>query len=261
MELPIFSHAGFHNRAAEVPYHKHAGSELILVLRGSCTIESPLGRFCGNRGDLLVIPPGVSHNQVNASGEANLYCVFQAENTLFQSSWRTLNTAGSPRVRRLMLELWRMTAANDFTGADGLVYSLLLHLRKLEEHNSRYTALPPGLRRALDFLHSNYRRPINVTDTARAAGVSTSYLRSLFQDHCHDSPVHYLQKLRLAHAKNLLRDPNCSVAEAAEQCGFENPNYFIRLYTRFYHFSPGRNRNHFGDSTKNSGPKDSTRSS
>ncbi len=252
MELPIFSHAGFHRRTAEVSYHKHAGCELILVLRGSCAVESPLGRFTGGPGNLLVIPPGVSHNQVNAPGEANLYCVFQAKNTLFQPSWRTLDTAGAPRIRRLMLELQRMTAANDFTGAEGVVYALLLQLRKLEEHHSRVTALPPGLRRALDYLHANYRKPVNVSDAARMAGVSGSHLRGLFRNHCGDSPVRYLQKLRLAHARNLLRNPHCSVAEAAQRCGFENPNYFIRLYTRFYRCSPGRNRGHAEDSTRSS---------
>lgn len=259
MELPIFSHAGFHRNTAEVPFHRHAGSELILVLRGSCTVESVHGRFEGKPGELLVIPPGVSHNQVNTGNEANLYCVFQAETALFPPNWRVIGTEGAPRIRRLMLELWHMTAANDLAGAEGILHSLLCGLRGLEERHSKFTALPPGLRRALAYLHENYRTPINIAVTARAAGVGESSLRALFHTHCHDSPVRYLQKLRLSHAKNLLRDPNCSVAEAARQCGFENPNYFIRLYARFYGCPPGRHRLDFRDTTRTPGPDDPDR--
>ncbi len=248
IRLPEFSHAGFHRRQPGAAFHKHAGTEIICMLRGSCRIESPLGTFHGTPGKFLVIPPGISHNQVNDPGEENLYCVFQADSGLFRTDWRSIEVARTGEIRKIFFELYRMTAANDKTGAEGLLYTLLVRLSKLEEQNSEYRTLPGGLQRALAYMHNHYREPVNVAMTARAAGVSESYLRTLFQQYFQDSPLHYLHKLRLGHAKNLLHDPNCSVGEAAESCGFENMNYFVRLYRKFYGLPPGQDRWNANDS-------------
>ena len=54
-----FFYADLHAKSGTVPFHQHDGCEILLVLRGKCRVESPLGTLEGNAGDLLVIPPGI----------------------------------------------------------------------------------------------------------------------------------------------------------------------------------------------------------
>ena len=52
------------------------------------------------------------------------------------------------------------------------------------------------------------------------------------------TPLEYIIKLRLDEAAALLQDPNLSIAEAALQSGFNDSNYFSRLFRKKNNISP-----------------------
>ncbi len=238
--LPYFSYAHQHVATRnDVPFHQHGGCELLLIVRGACRVESPSGVLEGHPGTLIVIPPGLRHNQINEPGERNLFCVFQASPELFPQHWRSIDVSGLGWVRRTFLELKSMTDRGDFTGAPALLCSLL---QRLNAQTEPAEALHPGLREALRFMQNHFTEPLSVPAIAREAGVCPSFLRRLFQNSRKEAPLQYLQELRLERARILLRNPYLSVAEAAARSGFENSNYFIRLYKSRYGITPRRDR-------------------
>ena len=52
------------------------------------------------------------------------------------------------------------------------------------------------------------------------------------------TPQEYLIKLRLEEAAILLQNPDLSIAEAALQSGFNDSNYFSRLFRKKNNISP-----------------------
>jgi transcriptional regulator GlxA family with amidase domain len=54
----------------------------------------------------------------------------------------------------------------------------------------------------------------------------------MFQEQMGVPPQRYYQQLRLEQAARLLRTTNCTVAEIADSCGYQNAFYFS---TRFKH--------------------------
>jgi AraC-like DNA-binding protein len=49
----------------------------------------------------------------------------------------------------------------------------------------------------------------------------------------------HLRKLRMEHAKMLLEEhPEMSISEIATACGYENYNYFSRLFKRHFDVTP-----------------------
>ena len=110
ISLPYFSYAHRHCATeTPVPFHQHGGCEMLLIVRGRCRVESSLGTLEGRPGILIIIPPGLRHNQLNEPGERNLFCVFQASPELFPQTWRSMDVSGLGWVRRTFLELKRMT--------------------------------------------------------------------------------------------------------------------------------------------------------
>ena len=84
----------------------------------------------------------------------------------------------------------------------------------------------------LEFMTENYMRDITLNDLAETAGMSISYYRRHFRRLLGVSPIDWLLGLRLNRAEVLMRDSSQSVASAAAAAGFNDANYFSRIFTR-----------------------------
>lgn len=114
-------------------------------------------------------------------------------------------------------------------------------------------ALPPGssvrLRRLALFLRRNYDRRLVLDDLAREAGLSPTYLHSLFSEALGMTPREYLTRIRLARARELLAATNLSAAEVALACGVDNVPYFFTLFRRRTGMTPGEFRKQYNPLT------------
>ena len=63
-------------------------------------------------------------------------------------------------------------------------------------------------------------------------------MERLFRKYTGVSPAAYLSGLRLEHAAELLKSPECSITETAFRCGFSNLAYFSRVFRQKYGLSP-----------------------
>lgn len=67
------------------------------------------------------------------------------------------------------------------------------------------------------------------------------YIRKLFKKETGLSPLEYMTELRMRKAKSLLTascSKNCSVAEIAYQCGYDDPLYFSRVFRKYNGICP-----------------------
>lgn len=102
--------------------------------------------------------------------------------------------------------------------------------------SSKYSHILP----AVAYIRQNFRTPISMTDLTALCGISDEYLRTLFRSYTGQTPLEYIRSLRLSYARELLAGGEVSVAQAAAACGFENPNYFSRLFKKRYNVSPSQ---------------------
>ena len=94
------------------------------------------------------------------------------------------------------------------------------------------------VRRMLDFIHENYSRPMQLSDLAAALEMNAAYLCCLFSTTVGKTFHHYLEDLRLAKARDLLRDPLKRVCEVACAVGYTNPNHFRDIFRSRVGISP-----------------------
>lgn len=102
----------------------------------------------------------------------------------------------------------------------------------------RETDIPGVLRRALEYIDRNFSHPIQLSDVAEDVGVSHAYLSNLFTRHLGLSFVDQLTDSRMEKARRLLLEQKLSVKEISSLVGYQDPNYFSRLFKKQTGMSP-----------------------
>lgn len=91
---------------------------------------------------------------------------------------------------------------------------------------------------ATDFIHSNYARPLMLSDMASAAFLSRHHFLRLFK-HIQDvTPHEYLQRKRTSVAARLLRATQLQVEDIVKEVGFDSRSTLFRALRRFHGMTP-----------------------
>jgi len=86
------------------------------------------------------------------------------------------------------------------------------------------------VRQMLDYVQQHGHRPINLNELAQAMKLNASYLSALFSEMT-GVPFHqFLKEVRLAKAKDLLRDPRNRVCEVACATGYASADAFRHAF-------------------------------
>jgi AraC-like DNA-binding protein len=107
------------------------------------------------------------------------------------------------------------------------------------------TALPPAvllprrnrLRAAVEYVHARAAEPMSVSEIASAAGLSVRATQEAFQRHLGQTPMQYLQRVRLDHVRRdlLQADPaTTAVQSIARRWGFAHLGRFSAAYRNAY---------------------------
>lgn len=98
---------------------------------------------------------------------------------------------------------------------------------------------PPAMRAALEYCRTHFREQINLDDVAQHVKLSRFHLGREFKKHFQISPGEYILNLRLHWAAERLIQTNDLVKEIAYESGFQDYNYFCRIFRKRYGQSPG----------------------
>ena len=89
------------------------------------------------------------------------------------------------------------------------------------------------LQEAKAYLDEHFAEPdLKMMFVAQKFNVSPSHFSTLFHQEFGETFRDYLGKLRLNHAKELLRTTNLKIAEVAYQSGFNDPHYFSYTFKK-----------------------------
>ncbi len=108
----------------------------------------------------------------------------------------------------------------------------------IDAGNAGRKELPVPLLRAVDHIRGHYTEPLQLSRIAELAGVSPGYLSRLFPEHLDATFNDYLNSIRLDRAEELLIENRLSVKEIARATGYQDPNYFSRIFKKFKGQSP-----------------------
>lgn len=256
-----------------MPLHRHEFLEIAVVLGGSGLHRTPRGVRRILAGDVLVVNTSQSHGYESTRGlelanilvgedvlrevekELGTMPGYHALFTLEPVRRSNRNRGGGdghlriPRAEMAWVEgiVASMEAENSRLEAGGALMArawlqlLLGYLaRRYKNHPDGDSQLDARIGNVLSQIDRTPEIPVTVQDLARNAGMSErSFLRS-FKEATGQSPIDYVLRSRIRKAERLLLGTftRATITEIAFSCGFNDSNYFSRIFRRFAHCSP-----------------------
>jgi AraC-like DNA-binding protein len=155
--------------------------------------------------------------------------VTEAPEELLDAIVRLLRLLDRPRDRRVLVPLvkreilWLLMTGEqgDVVRQLGLADSSLAHIR-----------------RAVQWIRENYRRPFRVEEVAQLSGMSVSAFHKNFQAVTAMSPIQFQKQLRLQAARLLLASRPNDITGVGQKVGYDNPSQFSREYRRQFGLPP-----------------------
>lgn len=94
--------------------------------------------------------------------------------------------------------------------------------------------------KAIFCLEDNYLEDVAIDELVKISGLKECQFRRKFKRIKGMSPVKYRNALRLGKAAEILRSGEYSVVETAMMVGYDDPNYFSRLFKDYFGSSPSQ---------------------
>ena len=260
-----------HSRYGITNYHDHEFFEIAYMFSGNCNhqflIDGEKTVTTLNAGDLVIIPPGLTHN-INIFDESLMVNIllhtqtFQSaflsqlpENTVlykfFSSALFSHNKQSyiliqnnSENMGNLILDMYIEQKKNDIYSdkiMEHLVHMFFLELLRnnensmaLSSHISETDRLAASV---LLYVENNYQHA-SLSDVAESFHFSKTYLNKIFKKATGTTILQYIKKLRLNEANRLLLDKELSVESIGRMVGFEDTSYFIEEYKKAFGKTP-----------------------
>ncbi|MBN2222165.1 MAG: helix-turn-helix domain-containing protein, partial [Vallitaleaceae bacterium] len=100
------------------------------------------------------------------------------------------------------------------------------------------TKVSAFIQEAMSYVDVHYKKDLRLKEVAEEVSISPQYFSKVFKDELGYNFIDYLTKVRMEKAKLLLKDAKTSVKEICFEIGYNDPNYFSRLFKRLEGMSP-----------------------
>lgn len=135
---------------------------------------------------------------------------------------------------------------------DSVAQAICLHtLRSYHDHDDQLRLPMAGRlltavqqRRALEFIDAHLSCDFDLSDLARAVGLSTFYFTRCFKNSLGTSPYQFAMRKRLERVLDLLHNTSIPIAEIAFRTGFSDQSHMTRALRRAFGATPGAIRRH-----------------
>jgi AraC-like DNA-binding protein len=98
--------------------------------------------------------------------------------------------------------------------------------------------VPTPIAKVVEWMKLYYFEPISVSALADMAGMSASHFARLFKSTFGLSPINWLRRERINHAKRRLGDSKDLIKEVAMQVGYNDRFFFSRDFKKFTGYTP-----------------------
>ncbi|WP_257280229.1 MULTISPECIES: helix-turn-helix domain-containing protein [unclassified Endozoicomonas] len=218
----------------DIPYASLSGISVLGGIGKGANLLASAGLLSGYRARL----------EGAADALQALYPQVELSQTAFELDRNRMTCGAGTAAMDMMLSLVARERGVDLAAS---VSELLVRDRLGEPVTSSFATTPvrrqqPQIEEATQLMASNIEEPLGTDELASLVGISRRQLERLFRKYLGTVPSRYYLKLRLEHARKLLRESDRSVLEVGIACGFCNASHFSTAYKNHFDLTPREER-------------------
>jgi len=255
--------------------HSHEYAELVIVLAGHAMHLTDLDNHPLETGDVVVINAGRKHGFAEAKGLRLCNIMYDPQQFLVSeheletlAGYQALFELGPRSERpasfreRLHLSIQELAQINTMLSAlrqeserkdDGWKAVVRYQFLSMVAFVSRiYTRLRSDqatpllqMARVVSYIQQNYHTPIAVEQLAKLAHLSLCQFQRRFKRVHNQTPIQFVNNVRIHAACEMLKDPNNDVTHVAMATGFSTSAFFSAQFRRHMGESPSSYRRRF----------------
>lgn len=230
--------------------HSHDTYEIYYITKGNCCYFIKNKTFHLIPGDIIIIPPEVTHNTeyhntihsrmlINCSYH---YIPEAIKKEAFSSPFLYRNPDTIEILDEIFKKIDHECTYNDDI-SDNILTSyvnlLFFYIKRNLESNAPIVENHHYIDDSLDFIQANFETHITLDDLAGRYFISTEHFSRTFKKKTGFNFNEYLNIIRLQKAEALLKQLNATpITQIAAQCGFNDSNYFSLKFKKLYGISP-----------------------
>ncbi len=165
---------------------------------------------------------------------------------LYEVDRNRFTCAGGTAAADMMLAL---VAAKKGEAVAALITDELIHHRMRDanerqrmELRTRVGVAHPKLLKVIAEMEKRLERPLSCGQLAKFVGLSPRQLERLFQRYLDQTPTRYYLGLRLARARQLIRQTSMPILSIGLACGFVSASHFSKCYSEHFRRTPSEER-------------------
>lgn len=216
---------------------------------GDCYLEVAGKIYHASKGDLCLLPAGMEQSYYLSDSQQmkKYWCHFGAMIGERQMSEVIASPVIVPVQDREKIEklFQKLVFHYEQRKALGVLQQRAILLELLYEYFSacdEITVCPSVYSKEfsciMDYIDAHYDQNIKLEELASLIHLQPNYFIKYFKKNFGDSPMKYVNKLRIEKAKKLLKESSIPVAGIAKQVGIEDSYYFSRLFKKYAGVSP-----------------------
>lgn len=230
--------------------HYHNNYEIYYLTQGRCRYFIDKHSYLISAGDIAVIPPGVIHKTSYETPTHSRKLINCGEWYIPESVRDKMGAfpcfSGSPaaqkQIERIFAAVEKEKEEPDEFFTDSVrarIAQLMVLIARESQAVEQRKSESPVVEKAVALIRRQYSKPVTLEGVAAACFVSREHLSRTFRKETGFGFSEYLNLYRLKRADMLLRErPDMRVVDVALQCGFNDSNYFSKVYKKMFGVSP-----------------------
>lgn len=235
IQRKIGSHVGY-------VVHYHDCWEFTYVFSGQGILQAD-APYPLKPGLVYLLPPGTVHVEQSHETMDTFWFGLRGSRLRGQKE-KGMQFGRCPQVAPILELLW-LSAVRPFPPLkgpelDGLAQAALARFFSFSDTKHTPEELP--LDQVLEWLQRDFQTPIHVAELAAKLGFSLAYFCRAFRRRTGATPMQYITRLRIEHARKLLLHSSLSVSRVARLVGYSDPLYFSRVFKKLTGIHPSASK-------------------
>ena len=161
--------------------------------------------------------------------------------SITDSFGNVFNLAKALSIMKLWDKIYHATLDGSITNVYDLslcAYTFLIKLNKCLSEYGVQSNNNEMIHQCIQYIDANFTKDISVLDVANSCALSPLSLNKVFKEVTGETPLYYINKQRIKHSLRLLQNEDLSIDTIARECGFENANYFAKVFKKYVDIQP-----------------------